>query len=109
MTNNVVCFPDDTMASAAWEVARERVRQDDKWGRQDHAWEWWLAILGEEYGELCQAILETHFVDNPEHLTKGGINNIRAEAVQVCAVALAIIECIDRTTAKPEASNVRGN
>jgi len=78
-------------------VLNERKRQDKKWGVQDHTLEWWLAILMEEVGEMAEAILETHFKNTrwakPE---KGGHKNIRFEAVQVAAVALAMIECIDR-------------
>ncbi len=74
-------------------VLEERARQDLKWGQQSHSEEWWLAILMEEVGELSQAILETHF-DNGTDL--GGFENIRKEAVQVAAVAVAMLECIDR-------------
>jgi NTP pyrophosphatase (non-canonical NTP hydrolase) len=79
----------------------ERKRQDEKWGEQNHSPEWWLAILGEEYGELAQAILETKFGGK-----RGGIENIREEAVQCAAVALALIECIDRNTYREEKTNV---
>jgi hypothetical protein len=48
----------------------------------------------EEVGELAQAVVETHF-DNGTDL--GGNANIRNEAVQCAAVAMAMIECIDRT------------
>lgn len=81
---------------ALQDVIDERNRQDYKWGEQNHAPEWWLAILGEEYGELAQAILETHFDANPDGSPHGGISNIRKEAVQCAAVALALVECIDR-------------
>ncbi len=70
-------------------VLNERKRQDEKWGIQNHSMEWWLAILGEEYGELAKAILDVRFENgDPAH--------VRTECVQVCAVALSIIECIDR-------------
>ena len=39
------------------EVWRERERQDDKWGPQHHDPTVWLAILGEEFGEACQAAM----------------------------------------------------
>ena len=70
-------------------VLFERQRQDAKWGQQDHDPFTYLAILGEEYGELAQAAL---------HLKFGGhaAGNLRIEAVHVAAVALAIVECIDR-------------
>lgn len=79
-------------------VAKERERQDAKWGIQDHAHEVWLAILGEEYGELARAILETRFDNGLEAKARGGIANIRKEAVQVAAVAVAMVECLDRVS-----------
>ena len=49
----------------------------------------WLAILGEEYGESCQGALRSHF---------GGktLQEYRKEMVEVAAVAVAAIECLDR-------------
>jgi len=69
-------------------VQVERARQDAKWGVQYHSVIEWLAILNEEQGELAQQCLRSHFgnVVSPE---------LRAEAVQVAAVALAFIEAID--------------
>lgn len=77
-------------------VAEERLRQDSKWGEQNHDPEWWLAILMEEVGELAQAVLETHFDNGVDARAKGGVENIRKEAVQCAAVALAMVEYIDR-------------
>lgn len=77
-------------------VLKERERQDKKWGEQNHHPSIWLGILGEEFGELSQAINETVFDNGPEERRKGGYENIRAEAVQVAAVALALVECLDR-------------
>jgi NTP pyrophosphatase (non-canonical NTP hydrolase) len=76
------------------DIRKERMRQDRKWGEQNHPLEKWTGILGEEYGELCQAINETIF-DNGTDL--GGYKNIRKEAIQVAAVAISIIQCMDRT------------
>ena len=92
--NSRVNGKDLTALTAARSIDEERDRQDARWGVQNHAPEWWLAILTEEVGELAQAILETHF-DNGTDL--GGTANIRKEAVQCAAVAMAMIECIDRT------------
>lgn len=75
------------------DVINERARQDKKWGEQNHYPPFWMGILGEEFGELCQAVNETVF-DNGTNL--GGYENMRKEAVQVAAVALAFIECLDR-------------
>ena len=69
------------------DVKEERERQDAKWGEQLHDPYTWIAILGEEYGEVCKAALE----DN------GGY---RDELVQVAAVAIAAIESYDKTVKK---------
>ena len=65
-------------------VFRERERQDEKWGEQNHDIYKWLAILGEEVGEANQAALE------------GQTNKLIDELVQIGAVAVAMIESIER-------------
>ncbi len=42
------------------EVRLERQMQEIKWGSQHHTPFEWLAILGEEYGEACQAAVDAH-------------------------------------------------
>jgi hypothetical protein len=74
------------------DVIQERVRQEKKWGPQNHDPFLYLTILGEEYGETCQAALEARF---SEH-NKKALEELREEAVQTAAVALAIVECLDR-------------
>ncbi len=71
-----------------WEIEQERKRQDEKWGIQNHHSLYWSAILGEECGEVCKALLDT-----PEY---GNHRRIREELIQVAAVAVAWIEYIDR-------------
>ena len=73
-------------------VVAERERQIDLWCDQsgNHPFEW-MAILGEEYGELCEAVNETCF-QNPKHPERGGKPNIVKEAVHVASVAIAIAE-----------------
>jgi len=78
------------------DVINERDRQDGLWGEQDHRPEKWTAIIGEEFGELCQAVVETIFDNGRDRASVGGFCNIRMEAVHVAAVAVAMIECIDR-------------
>jgi len=51
----------DQMTDVIDEVMSERLRQDQKWGVQDHAPLEWLAILYEEVGEVSEEIVETHF------------------------------------------------
>ncbi len=78
------------------EVKAERERQDCKWGPQNHAVPVWMGILGEEFGELCQAVNETWFDNGEEARQKGGYQNMRQEAIQVAAVAVAFVEMLDR-------------
>jgi NTP pyrophosphatase (non-canonical NTP hydrolase) len=76
---------------ALHDVLLERERQDRKWGEQNHDPFAYLVILLEELGELGEAALQTRF-GGP----KGGLKNMRREATHVAAVALAIVECLDR-------------
>lgn len=54
----------------------EMQRQDDLWGEQLHSPNKWITILGEEFGEVCQAALKN---DN---------ENLIKELEQVAAVAI---------------------
>jgi NTP pyrophosphatase (non-canonical NTP hydrolase) len=69
--------PDRLKDKSLFSVLNERIKQDSKWGEQNHDMFTWMSILMEEVGELA-----------------------RTEAVQVAAVALAIVECIDRSARK---------
>ena len=67
------------------DILKERERQDAEHGKDRNLLpSEWLLILGEEFGEVCTGI------------ANWDIDNIREEAVQVAAVAIAMIECIDR-------------
>ena len=70
-------------------IEKERKRQDDKWGLQNHDPDKWLMILGEEVGEANKAALEAHFCSKP-------LNRYRRELIQIAAVTVAMIECLDR-------------
>jgi hypothetical protein len=82
------------------DVLAERFRQEKKWGQQDHDPCVYLTILGEEYGEMCRAAIEARVafrkVPSSGVLYDEHIRHLREEAVQTAAVALAIIECLDR-------------
>lgn len=71
------------------DILAERKRQNDKWGEQNHEPIIWSAILTEECGEFAEAALHNKF---------GGhaANGLREEAIQCAAVALQIIEYLDR-------------
>ena len=77
------------------DVLDERSRQNEKWGEQNHDDLYWLAVAGEEFGELAQAIL---------HTQSGGkaAGTTRAELVQLVAVGLQWLESIDRRESNGE-------
>ena len=74
-------------------IRAERERQNAEWAEQNHDAYTWLAILGEEYGELSQAIL---------HDTFGGTaaGTMRDELVQLVAVGVQWLECLERQAAQ---------
>jgi NTP pyrophosphatase (non-canonical NTP hydrolase) len=73
------------------DVAEERSDQDVRWGEQNHAPGYWLAILTEEVGEVAKEIADGRPAG-------AGLNYLayRHELVQVAAVAVAAIESLDR-------------
>jgi len=71
------------------DVRKERRSQESKWGRQSHNVFVWLAILGEEIGEASEAALE-------HRLNRADGENVRDELIQVAAVAVAMVEALDR-------------
>lgn len=87
--------PDPHAVSARALIDAERARQDATWGVQNHDPQVWVSILGEEFGELCQAA-------NDMRWPKDGITadppyiHAMAEAVHTAAVAQAFIECLLR-------------
>lgn len=80
---------DEKTGSVLGDVYDERVRQDARWGEQNHDPAWYGMILMEEVGEYAKAALENRFGDGPKW-------NMRIEAIQVAAVAVAIVERLDR-------------
>lgn len=69
-------------------VAQERIRQEEKWGEQNHEPSLWLAILMEEVGEAASSILCNKW-GTAKHRNK----EFPKELVQVAAVCQAIYEC----------------
>lgn len=78
-------FINDKQELAIKEILKERVRQFNKWGDQDHSMEIWLAILTEEVGEFAECVLDNKFGGKHKE-------NLQAELTQVAAVALQILE-----------------
>lgn len=73
------------LGSVQLEVARELLRQYDKWGEQNHDTMYWLGILMEEVGEASKAAIEYDYIA------------YRTEMVHVAAVAVNMIEAFDRS------------
>lgn len=84
--SKVIINHSDTQALKS--VIDEMHSQDGQWGLQNHQIFTWMAILGEEFGKLCQASLRNK-------LAGGDVYHVREKAVNVAAVALQIIERID--------------
>lgn len=98
----------------AWEttdvlqwILDERGKQDEKWGEQNHEPFTWLAVLMEEVGEVNQDALKAFF-DSPEHKNKH-LAACREELIQVAAVAVAMIESIERGKWELSGLRVHGN
>jgi len=90
---------------ALTDVLVERDAQDLKWGEQNHDPITYIAILVEEVGEMTHDALHSRFATSEAPTGQAGSAEeyrqhmqlcMRTEAVHVAAVALAIVECIDR-------------
>lgn len=75
------------------DIARERYRQIEKWGVQEHLPSTWLAILTEEVGEVAKEV--QHIGGTSVPLARAA-TDYRAELVQVAAVAVAALEALDK-------------
>lgn len=70
-------------------VAKERDRQDAKWGFPQHNSQFeWVSIVTEELGELAKETNDAYIGKNP----KKNVSGIMREAIHVAAVAIAIVE-----------------
>lgn len=89
------------------EIREERQKQNRKWGEQNHNLPEWIAILTEEVGEAAKEAVDYHF----KHSSSGGnapndelqmqrLKNYRKECIQVAAVAVQMVESLDRSTTK---------
>jgi hypothetical protein len=85
-----------------WEVGHERKRQNERFAEQNHPLGHWIIILGEEFGEVCRAAYEAVnalAVHGPVGY-EAELRAARQELVQVAAVAVAMIESLDRNELK---------
>ena len=79
----------DAQTKAIAEILEERNRQNEKWGEQNHDPFTYLTIFIEEAGEFAESALHSLF---------GGsaATGLYGEAVQMAAVAMAIVESLNR-------------
>lgn len=92
------------------EVSAERERQDAKFRpppRPDHTAPDWLAILSEEVGEVARATVQSRWAHSRVALD-AETENLRAELIQVAAVAVAWIEHIDSMADMPNSNRTHG-
>lgn len=82
------------MESIFEEIKNEMLAQDAKWGEQNHKPIEWVAILTEEIGEVSKEALEYHFKKYYRDVDQ--LANYRKELIQVAAVAVAMIQCLER-------------
>jgi len=88
-------------------IAKERLRQNMKWGEQNHNDYYWMSILLEEVGEASRELIEnavyayppvcvSSFPDRVNHIITQNIktDRLEKELVQVAAVAVAWLEAI---------------
>lgn len=78
------------MRAVLGEVENERVRQNEKWGLQDHNPVEWIAILTEEVGEAAKEAVDMHL----ENINR--VKQYRKEVIQAAAVAVQMVESLDR-------------
>ena len=89
------------------ELLNECIAQNKKWGQQNHSPVEWIAILAEEVGGASKEAVDYHFF-NPVKLKDGSVgtpsskdqedrlSRYRKELIQTAAVAVQMIESLDR-------------
>ena len=75
-------------------ILDERISQEIKWGVQNHSPIEWCAILMEEVGETAKEAHEFHF--KKYYKDTGQLQRYQEELIQVAAVALAMLESLQR-------------
>ena len=100
-------------SKAIEEIVKERIKQNEKWGEQNHLPFEWMPILMEEVGEASKEAVDLFFnkpfrIKNPvdgetihvipsdELIEDTRMKAFRKEMIQVAAVAIQAIQCIDR-------------
>lgn len=80
------------------DIIKERERQNKKWGVQDHSPEMWITILTEEVGEAAKEACDYFNSNSGNPAAQLEIlKRYRAEVIQVAAVAVQMVEALDRS------------
>lgn len=88
------------------EISQERDRQDRKWGpEQDHTAVEWMNILGEEFGEAAKEANKLYWDESKEKRKEHALR-YREETIHVAAVAVAMVENLNRITKQPSSNEV---
>lgn len=79
----------------AYDMLQMVQKQKEQWGDEKHLLpHQWLGLIGEEIGEMTEAVNETYLSNRTkEHL--GGIEHIQEEAIQAMALIVRFIESIN--------------
>lgn len=75
------------------DIVEERWRQSQKWGTQRHELPTWSIILGEEFGEVCEAIQREIGLSSVKETDSG---NLYEELIHLAAVAVQIAEQVKK-------------
>lgn len=86
----------DIQKNAVENVLEERRNQDEQWGVSDHDPQFWSLILSKHAGRLTSKALDWGAMVGYDSEEFYAIMEFRDQAVKVAAIALAIVECIDR-------------
>lgn len=86
-----------TVHDIVHEVIVERLKQETKWGQQNHEPVKYLSILAEEFGEASKEVVKYTFYEDSHPVERHQrLVNLRKELIQTAAVAVAMIESLDR-------------
>lgn len=98
MTSDIVSPADAwTLRSVLAAIARERARQDAKWGHQDHDPVRWISTLAEDVGEADEAALQSIEQGLAPPPAAG---HEEEEVPQLTAVAVCAVQCFRRRGAE---------
>lgn len=95
-------------ADAVRRMLKERRRQDDLFGQQNHDPAWWMVITGEEYGEMCKAVCDYRWAQEVigKETRQQRIAHAVKEAEQVAACAIAFMQSVLRNEWVDEVTTV---